>query len=290
MRRALVLVLALTACLSTSALATATAAAPRHHQEKEDVIFGFTTEGFDVSVFAEDNDGTQTAALTLSRGGLTAEYLVPAKLTDHSVRARFGSLGRLNFRFKPKKPNGKCHVGLSFSGTFAFTGENGYVHIDTHHAKGAGLEQDYSGCGGPRGPLPKVVVLMSTGNNLEAIAGSWEHGTARRVTVTEYQTRGGRRSVDIEAFVREESGAMVLGDGATVAAPISAFVYDLKAGTATLTPPAPFTGSATLKPGRGGKGIWEGTLQVPSLRSGEPIVLTGPDFSGRVYQEQPFDE
>jgi hypothetical protein len=138
--------------------------------------------------------------------------------------------------------------------------------------------------------LPKVVVSMSTGNNLEAIAGSWEHGTARRVAVTEYQTRGGRRTVDIEAFVREERGAMVLGDGATVAAPISAFVYDLKAGTATLTPPAPFIGAATLKPGRGGKGIWEGTLEVPSLRSGEPIVLTGPDFSGRVYQEQPFDE
>src|SRR4051812_22673514 len=102
MRRALVLVLASTACLCATGLSVATdrpvatAAAPRY-EEEQDVIFGFTTEGFDVSVFAEDNDGTQTAALTISREGLTAEYLVPAKLTDHSVRARFGSLGKLNF-------------------------------------------------------------------------------------------------------------------------------------------------------------------------------------------------
>lgn len=288
MRRALVLASAMAACLLLAAPSLAPAVpAPR---EQEDVVLGFTTDGFLVSVFAEDNDGTQTAALTISRDGLTAEYLVPAKLTDHSLRAKFGSLGKLNYRFKPRKPKGKCYAGSIFTGTFAFTGENGYIQIDKDHAIGAGLEQGNSGCGGPPGPQPKVVVSRSTGLNLEAIAGSWEHGTARRVTVTEYETRGGHRTADIEAFVREERGAMLLGDGATVTAPVSAFRHDLKAGTATLTPPAPFTGSATLKPGRGVKGIWEGTLQLPSLRSGEPIVFAGPEFSGRVYEEQPFDE
>jgi hypothetical protein len=289
MRRALVLALAFAACLSATGLAAATAAAPRYYEEEENVIFGFTTEGFDVSVFAEDNDGTQTAALTFSRDGLVAEYLVPAKLTDHSLKARFGSLGKLNFRFKPKKPKGKCYAGLSFTGTFTFTGENRYVQIDTDHAEGAGLDQVYSSCEGSRGPVP-TVVSVSTGDYLEAIAGSWKHGTARRVEVTEYRTRGGHRTVQISGFVREEREGMILGEGATVSAPAAAFPHNMKAGTATLTPPAPFTGSATLKPGRGGKGIWEGTLQVPSLRGGEPIVLTGPDFSGRVYQEQPFDE
>jgi hypothetical protein len=131
---------------------------------------------------------------------------------------------------------------------------------------------------------------VATGVQLEAIAGSWEHGTARRVEATEYRTRSGRRSVSISAFLREEREGMLIGDGAMVSAPASDFRRNVKADTAALTPPAPFTGSATLKPGRAGKGVWEGDLQLASLRGGAPIVFTGPEFSGRVYQEQPFDE
>jgi hypothetical protein len=290
MRRALVLLSILAAWLLLVAPGLAPAA-PRalkpQPEEQEDLIFGLEADGFAVSVFAEDNDGDQTASLTISRDGLSVEYLVPATITDDSVKAKFGALGNLDYSFKPKKAKGKCHAGLTFDGTFTFTGENGYVLIDADHAEGGGVEQDYSGCPGRGG---HIVVARSTGFHLEAIAGSWTHGTARRVQATEYRTRGGRSTVNISAFVREEREGMLIGDGAMVTAPASAFRRNVKAGTATLTPPAPFTGSATLKPGRGGKGIWEGTLQLPSLRGGAPIAFTGPEFGGRVEQEQPYDE
>lgn len=291
MRRALVLVSVFAAALLGLGLAISGGpdAASGYYEEQEDVIFGLEVEGFTVSVFAEDNDGDQTASLTISRDGLTSEYIAPATLTDHSVVAKFGILGAVNFRFKPKKATRKCHGGLTFTGTFTFTGENGYVHIDADHAEGGGLEQVYSGCGGTRGEPPRAGVV-ATGVYLEAISGSWKHGTARKVGAAEYRTRGGRRSVNISGFVREEREGMIVGRGATVTADSSAFRRNLKAGTATLRPPAPFVGSATLKPGHGGKGIWEGSLQLSILDGGEPIVFTGPDFSGRLYEEEPFDE
>jgi hypothetical protein len=291
MRRALVLVSVLAAwlLLAAPALAPAAPRAPRPQPEdQEDVIFGLEAEGFTVSVFVEDNDGDQTASLSISRDELVSSYVVPAKLTENSVKARFGSLGSLDFRFKPKKATSKCGGGLIFTGTFRFTGENGYIHVDADRAEGAGLEQVYSPCPGTFGPAPKLNVV-STGVYLEAIAGSWKHGTARKVEAAEYTTRGGHRSVNVSGFVREEREGMIVGRGATVTAGASAFRHNLKAGTATLSPPAPFVGSATLTPGRGGKGIWQGSLQIPVLGGGEPIDLTGPAFSARVYEEEPFD-
>jgi hypothetical protein len=290
MRRALVLLVALVACLLPAAPALAPAAPYppaedelEFYEEQKDVIFALTAEGFTVEVLAEDNDGDQTASLSISRDGLLAEYIAPATITEHRVVAKFGSLGELNFQFKPRK----CRGGLALTGTFTFTGENGYVHVDTDHAEGSFTEQAYTACG-PRGPIKPVRInAVSTDVHLEATAGSWKHGTARAVEVDEYRTRSGGRGVTISGFLREEREGMILGRGAILTARGGAFRRNLKAGTATLTPPAPFSGSATLKPRAGGKGVWEGSLQVPVLDGGEPIVFTGPQFKASLERREP---
>lgn len=284
MRRALVLVSVFGAVLLGTG-PTVAAAAPQP-VEQEDVIFGLTAEGFRVEVFAEDNDGDQTAVLSVARDGLEAIYRVPATITDHSVVAKFGKRGRLNFHFQPRK----CKGGLIFTGKFTFTGENGFIHIDADRATGSFFEQVYTACG-PRGPVDpgKVRIVTATGIRLEATAREPDHRGGRALEVTEYRTRGGHRSVDIAGFVTEKREGMSIGRGAIVSAPTSAFRRDVAAGTATVTPPAPFTGSATLTRD-GAESAWEGDLQVPLLGGGAPIVLTGPEFQTRLTQEQPFDE
>jgi hypothetical protein len=295
MRRVLALVSVLgVALLGTGPTPTGASAAPSLEPspgQQEAVVLALKVEGFWVEVLGEDNDGDQTATLIVSRGrlprgGPIAEYIAPATLTDHSLTAKFGSLGELNFEFKPRK----CRGGLAFSGSFTFTGENGYVHIDADHAEGSFLEQIFTACG-PLGPIkPGQVHRIVSTVHLEADTGSLEHGVARRVEAFEDRTEGGRRSVKISAFVGEEREGMTVARGAILRAPREAFRWNLKAGTATLRPPAPFSGSATLKPGPGSKGTWTGSLRVRDITGGPPIELAGPTFHAHLREEHLTEE
>jgi hypothetical protein len=301
MRRALVIAGVMVAGLLALApgLATAASSPPGREvpleeelefiEEKEDVIFSLPVEGFTVSVFAEDNDGDQTAALSISRDWLTSAYLVPATITDDSVKAKFGNLGELNFHFGPKKGLRKCLGVLTFTGNFAFTGESEYIHIDADEAEGAKVGGEFEPCGDFEEEEGGGIVAVDDSVHLEAVAGSFKHGSGRRVTVDEWRTRGSRRTVTITASQIEEKEGMRIGRGATLRTRAGSFRHNLKAGTATLKPPAPFGGWARLTPGRGGKGIWEGTLRVPTL-SGGPITLTGSAFRAHFVEEEAFDE
>lgn len=299
MRRALVIAGVMFAGLLALAPGLATAASPPPEkelvpreeefvEEREDVIFSLPVEGFTVSVFAEDSDGDQTATLSISRDGLISAYLVPATITDDSVAAKFGSLGELNFHYATKEGTRRCLGELTFTGSFTLTGENEYIHVDADEAEGGRMGGEFIRCtrSGEIAEVPLRAVL--DGVHLEAIAGSIKHGTGRRVTVDEWRTERGR-TTEISAFRTEEKEGMRIARGATVRARPGSFWSNLKAGTATLKPPAPFIGWARLTPGRGGKGIWEGTLQVPTL-SGKPIALTGSSFRAGLLKEEAFDE
>jgi len=290
MRRALVIAGVMLAGLLALSPGLAMAAPPPPEEEfveeKGDFTFTLPVEGFTVNVIAEDNDGDQTAYLLISRGGLLAEYVVPATITDDSLTATFGSLGELNFHFAPKKGKRKCRGELTFSGSFTFTGENGFIHVDADQAEGSTLGGAYAGCTRPYEGIGLRQAL--DGVHLKAIAGSRTHGASRRVAVNEWRRRDGSRSAEVSAFLVGEAEGMREARGAIVRAGPAAFRRDLKAGTATLKPPGPFSGWARLVPGPGGKGTWEGSLTVPVL-GGEPIELTGPDFRARLFEEKGFD-
>jgi hypothetical protein len=293
MRRALVIAGVMLAGLLAGASALAMAAQHPHVEEEEfgevqkDVTFTLAVEGFTVNVLAEDNDGDPTGYLLISPGGLLAEYVVPATITDDSLRATFGSLGELNFRFAPKVGKRKCRGELTFSGRFTFTGENDFVHVDADRAEGSTVEGAFAGCTPPYEGIG--LRRAFDGVHLKAIAGSRKLGASRRVAVNEWRRRDGSRSAEVSAFLVEEAEGMSEARGAIVRAGPAAFRRNLRAGTATLKPPGPFSGWARLAPGPGGNGTWQGSLTVPIL-GGEPIELTGPDFRARLFEEGAIDE
>jgi hypothetical protein len=64
-----------------------------------------------------------------------------------------------------------------------------------------------------------------------------------------------------------------------------AFAWNEEGGhitSATLAPPAPFTGTATFQRTRGAKGSWMGTLAGDFPGRGE-VTLAGPEFSVEVF-------
>jgi hypothetical protein len=75
----------------------------------------------------------------------------------------------------------------------------------------------------------------------------------------------------------EKRGRMSVARIAGVRAPASAFAFDQAAGTATVAPPAPFSGSASLQRNADGSKAWAGPLSVDVLGA-DPVTLAGPRF------------
>ena len=135
MRRAVVLSLVLLAALAAAA-PTAGAAAPQRALSFELHADGFKIQG-------RSAPGSDRVRLMLDRGGEVGYYNARARLGAGTVRARFGRLGSLDFKFVPAR--GEAPLGCggkygaqygSFKGSLIFRGEHHYAAVDATRAKG----------------------------------------------------------------------------------------------------------------------------------------------------------
>jgi hypothetical protein len=236
--------------------------------------------------------------MIIGRGPRVAYYATPAKVTAERVTARFGRLGELDYRFAPK-PNGSVDCNGAeegkavFEGSFDFTGENGYVHIEAGHAEGS--FQIYlapENCPQKRlarRAVPYHPTYSEEGATLHARAGSRAKGRMREVIVF-HEGGHGPHKVVLYAFLTEAREGMMVARGVQLAAGAGAFRWNLEKGTATLRPPAPFTGSATFtRHGHDGHGTWKGSLGMPIL-GGESVKLAGGEFRAFIHKGVPQDE
>lgn len=289
MRRALVLAGVLFAGLL---LGVAPLAADAGGEVERDVVFSLDTEGFSIRVDVDNNDGDVNATIVLVRGSRVAYYTAPAEVTAERVTARFGGLGELDYRFRPK-PNAQVDCDgdeegeAVFEGTFVFTGENGYVHIDAPEAEGSfRIDPAPESCSPARlarRAVPYSPVYGGKGATLEAKAGSRVKG--KTLEVTDFgEDKRGRRVVLVEGFLSEDREGVSVARGVQLIAGSGAFRWNLERGTATLRPPAPFTGSATFaRRGKGRPGVWKGSLAMPVL-GGDPVKLAGREFRAAIHK------
>jgi hypothetical protein len=296
MRRALVIAGVIVAgrLAAVPPLAAAPVRAARAEVERE-VTLLLHAEGFLVLFDTTDNDGELSAYLEIARGRQTATYGVPVEITADTVKARFGALGELDYHYAPKartgtgnesETEGKAH----FEGTFTFTGENGYVHIDADSADG--VYHVYRPYGRARArrlrrAVPYHPSYSAEGMTLEAKAGSRARGLIRDISVYDSGRRGPR---GVFAVLAEEREGMTVQRGVRLTARTIGFRWSLERGTAMLRPPAPFTGSAHFtRRGGNGRGTWTGSLAMPIL-GGDPVRLAGPEFRAFIHKGVPQDE
>lgn len=295
MHRALVLAGVLFAGLLGAVPALAAGAG---REVEREVAFDIGVEGFSVHVFVSNNDGEVDATMILSRGPQVAYYAAPAKVTAERVTARFGSLGELDYHFTPRRQgrvdcNGVEEGEAVFEGTFNFTGENGYVQIEAGHAEGSfRIYPEPKNC--PQKRLARRAVpyhpsYSDEGATLQARAGSRANGRIREISVFDDGQRGPHKVV-VFATLAEEREGLTVARGVQLAAGSGAFRWHLEKGTATLRPPAPFSGSATFtRHGHDGHGTWEGSLDMP-IFGGEPVELAGGEFRAFIHKGVPQDE
>jgi hypothetical protein len=294
MRRALVLAGVLFAGLL---LAIPALAAGAGREVERGLAFDMDVEGFGVHVLVSNNDGEVNATIILSRGSQVAYYEAPAKVTAERVTARFGRLGELDYRFAPKRNgsidcNGAEEGEAVFEGTFDFTGENRYVQIEAGHAEGSfRIYPEPKNCAQKqlaRRAVPYHPSYSDEGATLQARAGPPAKGRIREVSVFDAGQRGPHKVV-VFATLAEEREGLTVARGVQLMAGSGAFSWNLEKGTATLRPPAPFTGSATFtRHGHDGHGTWKGSLGMP-IFGGEPVELAGDEFRAFVHKGVPQD-
>jgi hypothetical protein len=268
-------------------------------------------DGYDISVLAYG----QTVVLGVSRGhgifdSRASLYLAHGKVTPTSVRASFAGRGSVVLRLRPggrvlRLPGGLgCRqpasgvVGRSgvYVGRVSFNGEAGFTSVDAHRVPGAAIDVGaLTACLGPlvgRAALPATGVAMTgAAYAVPPVPGTPTHPTpgpkptalstdaklplSRTVFVAEGH---GTNPPFFLAASQSSEGALGIARYVVAEGAPASFSFDDSLSRASVTPPPPFSGTATFEHGLGGARSWSGSLAVSFL--GMPRVpLTGPEFA-----------
>jgi hypothetical protein len=262
---------------------TASAAAPQP-AEAPSPPGGFRLQGshgFSISVAAYsevDGSGHGEIIVTASRAHEFASYSAPAQVTTDLIRARLGTLGRvdmvLNRSGREETVNPPCfhhperfETG-TYEGVFEFNGEGGYSDARATRAAAVPSLAVYSrriGCNG--GSSGESFGPGEPGARLLGVS----YANGRTVKFQINKNRPTAKAIFIASLAERRGGIKIFRELNGVA-PAGAFHYDPKVRTATLSPPAPFTGTAHLTRSRN---------SVSPLLGGD-LALTFPGHTVRL--------
>lgn len=244
------------------------------------------SKGFGVSLFGSRNN----VALTVKGHNASVSYSVRGHASGNRLVGRFGHLGRVSLSFHPRQkahrvpePEGNCKSGGklvepgTFVGTLEFEGEQGYTEVHASRLRGTitrNLREicKESGGGGEGGPPARWTLLRADSKD-----GS--------TSFDAFKIESNRHSIDASIF----SAAIFdfRPHGMTVFRSIQSdgkantFEIDRAHGTvvsATVDPPAPFSGAATYqRHARTSSESWTGSLAGDFPGVGI-VTLAGPEF------------
>jgi hypothetical protein len=227
-------------------------------------------------------DGRGSLNLAVRRGGRATFYRAPARVTPTMLQADLGSLGEIDVVFRSAGPERAVHArcgGFSepfepgvYEGLITFDGEEGYTRANVTSAQllPAIKLQDFCDGGSGSGEVTGGDDLP--GGRLRGFSAA--HGRVLKFQVN--KNRPASRTV-LTASVRERHDGVLIQRSLQGTYPARAFSFDRSLSGATLSPRAPFSGSASLTRGRNSaQPLWRGDLSVDFLgRSNVP--LAGPD-------------
>jgi hypothetical protein len=308
--------LALFACSTIAAVQGATAQAKGSTTSPRLARFSVPgTHGFKVIVLASVEGASSPVRIVAEDRMGAAEYQTLGTVTSSAINASFGQLGRIALRFHPSGrvlhnhvsgdpecPSGAAQLG-EFTGSLSFRGEGGYTTVSTHRvAGGVGAptapidhhEELSLGCPNanrhtfiaPPGQLPPSLHENSSGfRELSAVATGPGETTA-------FGAAGfSLRHSETAATDPESCLFVALTEELREAVQIARFIAAGGPGrecplagspaSVTVTPPAPFSGTATLQRNGDGSTSWTGSLGVAMLGR-EPVALAGPLFKAEL--------
>jgi hypothetical protein len=229
-----------------------------------------------------------------------AEYAVDGMVSETTVEARFGDRGEIAVEFTPTRtlnttrpPRGcvgdpwTAKAGF-FSGTVSFHGERGYVEIEAQRLKGTvEVSPNWRCPGGLRPAAARSFEELEPEGDIATLTA--RAGDPRRAfaALAIRDPEEGNYTVFAAAMVEHREGMRIVRNTAAVAR-TATFSFDHEHGTATVSPPWPFQGSASFRRDPHGPDRWRGSLRAPLLGVGA-LALTGADFTAGLKRDFPSD-
>jgi hypothetical protein len=241
------------------------------------------SNGYSILAFAanERADGRGEIVLFVGRKNAGATYVAPAMLTATSLEADLGSLGEVSLDVIPsgKKKRLRSRCGAEpetasfepqrYRGNFEFHGEEGYTEAVTD------IPREYTRffvdllCPGVTSGETGGASLPGARLRLRSHEGS------ARLNLQANKNRPAARS-RFEVNLHEKRDGITISRYALLHAGADAFDYDPLLRSATLEPPAPFSGRATFHHGGAAANRWTGNLMVDLPgRANVPLTGTG---------------
>jgi len=241
-------------------------------------VFAVTaSNGYVIDVLgAEARKGRPASVLVVARrGDDEALYSTRATVTEESIQADLGELGEIAVSFhrsgQAKAVRSRCGRPRAvkvdsgvYEGTINFHGEQGFTDVEATTAPGdvkflLGLL-----CPGPSG---------RTGHNLPGAELDVQSASPFDPSLSVTKNTPGAPA-HFEVAVLEKHDGIVISRFAGLVAPAKSFKYDTRAQTATVKPPAPFSGSAAFRHAANPMSRWSGNLTV-DLPGRSDVLLTG---------------
>jgi len=277
----------LTALIALLAIAGG-AAVPANGAEPMPIPIGFKVEGsngYSVFVFGvQARHGRPTSVgIVATHNRSEAIYFAPATVTDTSIEADLGALGEIavTFRTSGRARSMRSRCGdrpVSFDaghyeGAISFHGEEGYTEVEAQRGSGdvrflldllcPGIG---GGSGGPFMPGAELDVdPLGTGL-----------GPDLKIVKNSPDARA-----HFEAGISEKHDGIAISRHVQIFAPPGSFEYDSNVRTATVRPPAPFSGTGRFRRTARRPNRWTGDLTV-DLPGNSNVRLTGGDLRARL--------
>jgi hypothetical protein len=218
-------------------------------------------------------------------------YLARGVAAKERLQATFGKFGRVSMRFRESRnrtwfgKQRKCRGSNRFVkrrgvfvGNLRFKGENGYVSVRVHRAKGA-VVTEAAKCRNRRSfSIPDLSFLFSEPET--ALLALSREG----VDSTTFMTLEGRRSTTFLVSDEDARGKLAIVRLGLVRKPAPVRVNEALT-SATLSPPPPFHGTGRYRAFPDGTTTWSGDLNV-NFPGAPHFPLTGPQYE--TLLEVPF--
>ncbi|HEX6455409.1 MAG TPA: hypothetical protein VF009_02695 [Solirubrobacterales bacterium] len=293
------LVLFLCAATASLALPAGAAAKPGYYvfrPQRTTLLNLPSSNGYRLQIYAEPRTDVSLVAFRFKGGSI--DYHVPGRSSGDRITANFGRFGRISMRFQPDGPPkregayGKRCKGRrptrqqgKFVGSILFRGESGFISVHERSVRGTVYKSFRLVCrmgrGGHRLKGPR---FLEKGYSLSAVVKG--RAAAPWFSVFKEDPRRHSRvhwsSEDANYLVSatERRGRLTIDRSASATAEPETFPVEplgVDPTVATVTPPAPFTGSARFEQLPNGESSWAGDLAVELPGMGT-VQLTGSGY------------
>ena len=239
----------------------------------------------DVNAYSEPARGEGRIIFSATRKGAAALYVAPVRMTATTISADLGSLGKVDLHLNPSGEKRTIHIKCGrgdtftyepgvYEGVLRFDGEEGYTRVSETQVPLRPQLASFCGSGSGYG---EAISNDEPGARLRGL--SFAHG---RLLSFQVNKNGPRARGFFTASLKERHDGIYIRRAVGGPVPANAFRWAPDLSTATLSPPVPFAGSATLTRNRNSiSPLWRGglTLDFPGRSN---VRLAGPSVHASI--------